>query len=436
MGCHGWRFGTAVVALLACGAAHAGTYASLDSTLQPYLERYGLPALAVAVARDGKIVAAGAVGTRRAGTNTPVTVNDRFHLGSDTKAMTALIAAMLVEEGKLRWDSTVAEVFPELADRMDPGLRKVTLVQLLSHSSGVPGDNQAFGDLVDKSLAQDGNLDELRYWLVREWVPQPLASTPGTTFAYANMNYVIVGAMIERINGRTWDELITERVFTPLELRTAGLGCQASLGRVDAPLSHAVVDGKPKAYLAGPNCDNPPIIGSAGIAHMSVLDFARWAAWNAGQGKRGPALVRPETLQRLHTRVIAMPAKPDAPPGTPPGGWYALGWGELAVDWAPEPLLYHGGSNGKNLAHIWVEPSRDFAIVSMTNISGPRADEGLRAVAAELYARYLGAGAAGTGAEEAAEEPTEEPTAARDAAKTPTRRPAPFSGDLRRGKGK
>ncbi len=71
------------------------------------------------------------MGTRRAGLNIPVTINDRFHLGSDTKAMTALLAAMLVEEGKLHWDTPVKEVFPELAEKMDPGLRGVTLEQLL-----------------------------------------------------------------------------------------------------------------------------------------------------------------------------------------------------------------------------------------------------------------------------------------------------------------
>ena len=70
---------------------------SLDPILQPYLERYDLPALAAAVVKNGEIIASGAVGTRRAGTNNPVTINDRFHIGSDTKAMTALIAAMLVE---------------------------------------------------------------------------------------------------------------------------------------------------------------------------------------------------------------------------------------------------------------------------------------------------------------------------------------------------
>ena len=211
----GRQIAAAIASSLLAAAAGAAPI-DLDPTLDPYLSRYDLPALAAAVVQDGKVIGAGAVGTRRHGTSTPVTIDDRFHLGSDTKAMTALLAAMLVEEGKLRWDSTVAEIFPELVERMDPGLRKVTLTQLLSHTSGVAPDNQAAIDLIEKADAEDGNLDELRYWLISQWAPQPMASTPGTSFAYANMNYVIAGAMIERITGRTWDELITERVFTPL----------------------------------------------------------------------------------------------------------------------------------------------------------------------------------------------------------------------------
>ena len=98
----------------------AGAQTSLNELLTPYLARYHLPALAAAVVQDGKVIASGAVGTRRAGTDIPVTIKDRFHLGSDTKAMTALLAAMLVEEGKLRWDSTVAEVFPGTGCQNEP----------------------------------------------------------------------------------------------------------------------------------------------------------------------------------------------------------------------------------------------------------------------------------------------------------------------------
>ena len=141
-----------VASVLSCTSARAAAPASLDEMLTPHLARHGLPALAAAVVKDGEIVAAGAVGTRRAGEQIAVTRDDRFHLGSDTKAFTSLLAAMFVEEGKLRWDSTLAEVFPKLEAKMDPGLRKVTLAQFLSHTSGIPGDNEAFKDLLDESM--------------------------------------------------------------------------------------------------------------------------------------------------------------------------------------------------------------------------------------------------------------------------------------------
>jgi CubicO group peptidase (beta-lactamase class C family) len=378
------------LAALALGwtAGGAAAQMSLDEQLRPYLAAYHPPALAAAVVKDGAIVAAGAVGTRRVGTQTPVTVNDRFHLGSDTKAMTALLVAMLVEEKKLRWDSTVAEVFPELKEGMDARLRGVTLVQLLSHTSGLPSDNQAFDELLAKAMLREGNLDAMRYWLVQQASKWPLEAEPGQKFAYSNLGYTLAGAVIERAAGKTWDELITERIFIPLELKTAGLGCQSSVGKIDAPLGHKAVDGKVRAFLAGPNGDNPVILGPAGIAHMSVLDFARWAAWNAGEGKRGPRLVRPETLKMLHTPVVALAANKEAKPGTPSDGKYGLGWGEVSTAWAPDRLLFHGGSNELALAHIWVDPRRDVAVVIVTNLSDKKVEEGLLKLASELYTKF------------------------------------------------
>jgi CubicO group peptidase (beta-lactamase class C family) len=372
-----------------------GLGTSLDPVLQPYLSRYGLPALAAAVVHGGTLAASGAVGTRRAGTEIPVTIDDRFHIGSDTKAMTALVAAMFVEAGKLRWDSTPGEVFPELAASMDAGVRGVTLQQLLSHTSGFPSDNDEFGRLLEQSFAQEQlNLDELRYWLVRQWSTRPLEAAPGSRFAYSNMGYVLAGAMLERIGGKTWEELAAERVFDPLGLKSAGFGPQASLGRVDAPLGHVLrrPDGTLKPMLAGPNGDNPLILGPAGTVHVSVLDFAAWAGWNAGEGKRGPALVRPETLRKLHTQVIQMPPRPDAAPGTPSGGGYGLGWGMMSFPYSPGPFLLHAGSNQMNLASIMLQPARDLGMVMMTNVAGPKADQALRALAEELYKSFGAAG--------------------------------------------
>jgi hypothetical protein len=102
---------------------------------------------------------------------------------------------------------------------MDPRLQKVTLAQILSHTGGLPKDNEAFGDLIGQSIRQDGNLDEQRYWLVTQWSAQPLEAEPGTAFAYSNLGYVLAGAMLERIGRKSWEELITERVFVPLPRR-------------------------------------------------------------------------------------------------------------------------------------------------------------------------------------------------------------------------
>jgi CubicO group peptidase (beta-lactamase class C family) len=364
--------------------------ASLDGDLAPFLARFQLPAVAAAVAKNGKIVAAGAVGTRRLGTDAPVTINDRFHIGSDTKAMTSLLAGMLVEEGKLRWDSTVGEIYPELVGKMSKGVKDITLEQLLSHTSGIAGDSMEHVPLISYSVTDEAaNLDGMRYTLVTRLVPLALHGQPGERFEYSNLGYTLAGAMMERVTGKTWEELVVARIFDPLKLTTAGFGPQSSLGRVDAPLGHAAgKDGKMQAFLAGPWGDNPLVIGPAGLAHMSVLDFATWAAWNAAEGKHGPPLARPETIRKLHTKVVDMPAKPDAPVGTPSSGGYGLGWGTVSLPFAPEPLIFHGGSNNMNLAYIVLQPKQELGVVTMTNISGPKANDALMAITELLYKRY------------------------------------------------
>jgi CubicO group peptidase (beta-lactamase class C family) len=171
--------------------AEAAQTASLDAALRRYLARCDLPALGAAVVHQGIVIAAGVVGTRRAGTNVHATLQDRFRVDSDTKAMTALLAAMYVEQAKLRWDSTVGERFPKLVPTMNVGLQDVTLQQLLSHTSGMPSDNDVFDKLLLQSYSQPGNLDEMRACLVQQWSTQPLAAEPGTTFAYSNMEFTM-----------------------------------------------------------------------------------------------------------------------------------------------------------------------------------------------------------------------------------------------------
>jgi hypothetical protein len=160
------------------------------------------------------------------------------------------------------------------------------------------------------------------------------------------------------------------------------------VGKVDAPLGHLIVNGKLKSMLAGPNGDNPLILGSAGTLHMSVLDFAKWVAWQAGEGKRTPTLVSPDTMKKLHTPIIETGVRDGAAPGTPKTGGYALGWGKVKMPWAAEPVITHTGSNQMNLAIAMFWPDKDFGFVMMTNVGTKAADDAMQKLAAELYSRF------------------------------------------------
>ena len=372
-------------AVLLASSAHAQE--RIDDLLEPIPVKQELPALAAAVTREGRIIAVGAVGTRVQGQAIPVTVDDRFHIGSDTKAMTATLAGILIDEGQLSWTSTIGEVLGPVIPGLKPKFAAITLEQLLSHTSGLPTDNDEIAALYYNSDAYEMTSAEYRRRMIATWGTKHEPGDPGK-FAYSNLGFITVGAMIEQITGKPWELLIREQIFEPLALKTAGLGPQATMGLYDAPVGHFVDDtGKVTPHPWGPSADGPAVVGPAGIAHMSVIDFATWAGWNAGEGKRGPAIVKAETLKRLHAPHITMDiANPK--PGTPKSGAYAFGWGLVKFDWSATPLLTHNGSNSMNLATILVDTDNDIGIAVTTNFPGDKADAALLEVTRLLYEKF------------------------------------------------
>lgn len=361
----------------------------LDSYLTSVRNENGLPALAVAVVKDGTIVAAAVVGTRVLGKDLPVTIDDRFHIGSNTKSMTATLAGMMVEEGKLRWDSRVGEVLGDDVKGISASLTNATLEQLLSHSSGIPSDNDAIIALYFSTDAFEYNLTDLRLHLLDQWKGNEISVPDGSPFQYSNLGYVIAGIMIEKVAGMPWEQLMRERLFTPLEMSTAGLGTQATYGLIDAPVGHRIEpDGTATPMLWGAAADIPQVMAPAGNAHMSIIDYAKWAGWNAGNGARGPALVSPQTLHHIQSVKVHTPVRDNPPPGTPSTGGYGLGWGIVTFDWADGPLLTHNGSNSMNLAKIVIDPVQDLAIVVTTNFPGAKANAATGEVMQHLYKAY------------------------------------------------
>jgi CubicO group peptidase (beta-lactamase class C family) len=388
----GLALSAAVLPSLAARAQAARTSADLTATLEPVRQKYGLPALAAASVRGGALAASGACGVRALGSPVRVSIADRFHLGSDTKAMTALLCGMAVEASKLRWDSSLGEVLGSVVPGLNPKLAAVTLEQLLSHSAGIPSDTEELKRLYFNTDAFDYNLTPLRVRMLSAWKANAPVATPGTTFQYANFGYLIAGAMLEHATATAWEELITRRIFEPLNLKSAGLGAQATAGKLDAPVGHNIeADGSVTPMYWGAAADMPPALGPAGNAHMSVLDFATWAGWNAGGARRGPALVKPETLARIQRGHVDTGRIPDAKPGTPSEGRYAMGWGVVKWPSMKNPVLQHNGSNSLNLAKVLIDPVADVAVTVLTNYPGPKAEEACTEVMLALYRQQMGA---------------------------------------------
>src|SRR5579872_4671295 len=207
----------------------------LRALLEPIRARHNLPALAGAIVTEEGAVASAAVGVRKFGSEVPVTVDDQFHLGSDTKSMTATLIGMLVEEGKFRWDTTLAEALPDLAKTMQPAYRSVTLEQMLAHRAGFSGESwPKRKTFLDMHRLPGAPREQRRIYVETILREEPVAA-PGSKYIYSNRSYAVAGAIAERIANVPWEALITRRLFKPLGMTTTGFGAMGTPGKIDEP---------------------------------------------------------------------------------------------------------------------------------------------------------------------------------------------------------
>jgi len=360
--------------LIFCAAGSAGkpdqSADDIRGLLEPIRAEYRLPALAGAVVTSRGLQSLGAVGVRKAGTEISVTDGDLWHLGSDTKAMTAALIGSLVEKGLLRWETTVGEIFPELVKNNPSPLAGINLLHLLSHRSGLPHDPASGWWLVPRADTIQGRRLNALAMAFKE---KPVAA-PGEKYVYSNFGYVVAGAMAEQVAGSSWEELISAEIFKPLGMQSAGFGGIGTPGEIDQPWGHGA-DGKP-VLRNGPDIDNPPVLGPAARVHCKLADWAKFIT-DQLRGARGePALLKPETYRILQT--------------PPFGGDYALGWGVVDHEWGGGKVLTHAGSNMMNYAMVWIAPQKDSAVLVVTNQGGPAAERACDKAAAALISRIRG----------------------------------------------
>jgi D-alanyl-D-alanine carboxypeptidase len=319
-----------------------------------------LPAVAAAAWRHGKLLDIAAVGIRKEGDAAKVTKDDQWHLGSNTKAMTATLVAILVDRGKLRWDDTLGSLLAGW--KIDPGFAKVTVDQLLRHQAGVATDPP---DAVWKQLWADGDAPDAREKFVRAILEKPPAHAPGT-FEYSNTSYMIAGAVLDKVSGVPWEKLIKDELFDKLGMTSCGFGAPGVKaepgGVVDEPRGH---DAGGTPLEPGPAADNPRGLGPAGTVHCSLEDYGKFLNLHATGQPEG--LVSPESMQHLHT---------------PRDGNYAGGWG--TVDGPKGIVLVHSGSNTFWYATALVAPGTGFVFAIVTN----KFEEGIENELGTLLVRF------------------------------------------------
>lgn len=326
-----------------------------------------LPSLCAVAIVDGALRGAGAAGVRKRGDTTPVTVDDKYHIGSCTKSFTATLAAALVEDGKIQWDSTAGEVLRKL--RPHDGYADVTLAQLLTNTGGCPGDVPP--DLWKAAWQATGSNTRQRQSFVEAMLRREPAYPAGKGYAYSNTGFSVAGLMLEEATGDSWEELVAERIFVPLGMKSGGFREPAGKRRTpDQPWGHTE-EGDP--VEPGPSADNPAAIAPAGAVHTSLPDLARYVMLHMKR-ETGSVIKKAESFGRLHT-VAAED--------------YAMGWIIAKRPWANGPALTHTGSNTMFTTVIWMAPERGFAVIVATNIGAGVAAKPCDEVAGDLIEKYL-----------------------------------------------
>ncbi|MDP1631294.1 MAG: serine hydrolase domain-containing protein [Caulobacter sp.] len=357
----------AIPAAALAGRAQAESTAATGS-LERLIEETGVPALAGAVVTPDGLPFLAVDGVRRAGGEDRVTTDDLWHLGSNTKAMTAALYGRLVEAGRARWGATLPQLFPDLT--LNLAWSATTVEQLMSHTAGLTDRGVIDGGWLMASHRATTPVDAQRTALADRVLGAPPGGKPGQ-FDYANLNYILAGAAIERITGTTWEAAITTHLFTPLGLTTAGFGAPKGnqpWGHRRPPLGVGGLIPVDPAGLA----DNPPALGPAGTVHMTLTDYSKFVRLFL---TRGGDLLRPETVAHLTT--------------PPTGRNYALGWGVVqGQPWARGVQLAHEGSNTMWHMLAVLAPERGLAFITAANVMMPDDRSAPRLLFKQLQQRF------------------------------------------------
>jgi CubicO group peptidase (beta-lactamase class C family) len=357
----------APAANLAVASQASSQLAHLDTDVERVMKLFDVPGIAIAVVKDGQVLAARGFGVRKLGAPDKVDGKTLFEVASNSKAFTAAALAMLVDEGKLAWDDPVTKHLPDFQMYDAYVTHEMTVRDLLTHRSGL---GLGAGDLLwwpTTSFSTDEIIHKLRY------------IAPSTSFrssyAYDNLLYIVAGKIIAAKSGKTWGETIRERILVPVGMATTTTSLAENAGNPNVANAHSKINDRIAAVKAMPV---PNAVGAVGI-NTNAEDIARWmnvllaqgkiaAGDNAGADGKEVRLFSAKQARELWTAQTPMRVgEPNAKlAGTRPN-FAAYGLGFQLRDYHGKLLAMHSGALQGFYSKLVLVPEQKLGIAILTN---------------------------------------------------------------------
>jgi CubicO group peptidase (beta-lactamase class C family) len=325
---------------------------SIEPFVVGQLAAWEVPGCAVAAVRDGQVVLAGGWGRRDLDTGLPVTPDTLFAIGSTTKAFTAATVGALVDDGLLEWERPLRDYVPDLLLHDRVVSDRLTVLDLLSHRSGLPRHE----------LAWLGHPGRSRADLVRRLRFLPLSQDLRQAFQYCNLGYMAVGHVVDVLSGASWEDFLRNRLLTPLRMGRSNLAVDDMIADADHASAYERRQG-----VVGPVPQRPvAALAPAGAINSCAADMTRWLLAQLGGGLvDGQALMSPGTLAQQHAPHIVLPEDRTFPASTRHA--YGLGW--LIGRYRDHPLLEHAGGIDGFQTECMLLPDDGIGVAVMTNTS-------------------------------------------------------------------
>lgn len=323
----------------------------LDEVIQPLLQAAKIPGAAIAITSGGETIFARGYGYRDLSTNLPVTSKTVYPIASTTKAINATLLGMLVEEGRLAWDSPVQRYLPEFRLRDPLPSTQVTIRDLILMRTGLPRHDWVW---IEQPI---GRAD-----LVRRLAFLEPSAGFRERFQYNNLTVTTAGHIAEVITGRQWEDLVRERILEPLGMSDTEFGLPKTEN-----ISKSYHENGRRELVLSRHLASAVTAPSGGAIYSTVEDMSRWLAFNLSDGAiESHRLVRPETLKELRRPHVVASVDHGAPSSN---ATYGLGW--YIDTYNGHARISHSGYLDDLHSSVMLFSAADIGIVSFTNFGGP-----------------------------------------------------------------